>query len=64
MKEKIASYFGQRQVAILRYLLGAICVLFIGILIVVYLVAKQANPVFLDEKGKPIQTQGQTQNQY
>ncbi len=64
MKKKIASYFGEHQVAILRYMLKAICVLFIGILITVYFVAKQANPIFLDEKGKPVQSQSETQKQY
>lgn len=38
-------------------LLGGIMVLFIAIMITVYLIAKQANPVFLDEKGNPVQTQ-------
>lgn len=38
-------------------LLGGIMVLFIAIMITVYLIAKQANPIFLDEKGNPVQTQ-------
>jgi hypothetical protein len=38
-------------------MLGAIMVLFIGILVVVYFVAREANPVFLDEKGKPVESQ-------
>ncbi len=59
MRKEIATYFGEHQGAILQYVLGTICVLFIGILILVYLLAKQANPVFLDENGKPVQTQGE-----
>lgn len=38
-------------------MLGGIMVLFIAIMITVYLIAKQANPIFLDEKGNPVQTQ-------
>jgi hypothetical protein len=37
--------------AFLPKLLGGICVLFIGILIVCYYIARQANPIMLDEKG-------------
>ncbi len=37
----------------MKKLLGFIMVWFIGILIVCYIIAKQANPVFLDEHGKP-----------
>jgi hypothetical protein len=33
--------------------LGGVMTLFISILIVCYLIAKQANPVFLDEHGRP-----------
>jgi len=41
-------------------LLGGIMVLFIAIMITVYLIAKQANPIFLDEKGNPVQSQNET----
>lgn len=41
-------------------LLGGIMVLFIAILITVYLIARQANPIFLDEKGNPVQSQSDT----
>ncbi len=57
MKTKAADYFSKHQGSILKYLLGAIMLLFIGILITVYFVAKQANPIFLDEKGRPINSQ-------
>jgi len=36
-----------------KVLLGAVMTLFVTILIVCYAIAKQANPVFLDEHGKP-----------
>ncbi len=39
---------------VLLYVLPLVMVLFIGILIVVYVISKQANPIILDEKGKPI----------
>lgn len=64
MKKEISAYFAKHQGVILNYMLAGICVLFISILIVVYFVAKQANPVFLDEKGKPIQSQTDTPKQY
>jgi hypothetical protein len=39
-----------------KIFLGAIMALFIGILIVVYVITKQANPVLLDEHGRPIES--------
>ncbi len=57
MRKAIVDFWSEKQGVILRIMLSAIMVLFIGILIAVYFVAKQANPVFLDEKGKPVQTQ-------
>ncbi|CAN5488843.1 hypothetical protein BH10ACI3_BH10ACI3_25920 [soil metagenome] len=64
MKKEISAYFAKHQGVILNYMLAAIGVLFISILIVVYFAARQANPVFLDEKGKPVQTQTDTPKQY
>lgn len=64
MKNKISAYFAKHQGVILNYMLAGICVLFISILIVVYFVSKQANPVFLDETGKPIRSQTDTPKQY
>lgn len=64
MKKEISAYFAKHQGVILNYMLAGISVLFIGILIVVYFVAKQANPVFLDEKGRPVQTQTDSPRQY
>lgn len=36
-----------------KVLLGAVMTFFVAVLIVCYAIAKQANPVFLDEHGKP-----------
>jgi hypothetical protein len=36
-----------------KVLLGAVMTLFITILVVCYALTKQANPIFLDEHGKP-----------
>lgn len=46
----------------LTYLLGFVFLLFIGILVFAYVVTRQANPVFLDEHGKPLATQPATSN--
>lgn len=44
----------------LGYFLIFISALFIGILIFCYIVTKRANPIFLDEHGKPtLQNSGQ-----
>lgn len=43
-----------RKPAALTYFLGFVFSLFIGILIFCYVVTKRANPVFLDEHGKPV----------
>jgi hypothetical protein len=40
----------------LAYFLAFIFVLFIAILVVVYLITRQSNPVMLDEHGKPVAT--------
>ena len=60
MKQTTAN-FKQRK-AILPYVLGGIFLLFIVIMIGVYLIAKQANPIMLDEKGKPIETPKSSQS--
>jgi hypothetical protein len=44
----------RKKTAPLAYFLGAIFVLFIGILIFCYVVTKRTNPVFLDEHGKAV----------
>lgn len=53
MKAKIINFWTERQGHILQIVLGAIFILFILIMIGVYIVAKRANPVLLDEKGQP-----------
>jgi hypothetical protein len=42
---------------ILLYVLPLVMLLFIGILVLVYFVSKKANPIILDEKGKPVNAQ-------
>ena len=44
----------KKKHAPLTYFLGFVFVLFVGILIVCYVITKRANPVFLDEHGKPV----------
>ncbi len=39
-----------------KILLSAVFTFFIAVLIVCWMIAKQANPVFLDEHGKPVST--------
>lgn len=41
------------QGVFLIYVLAAIMVLFLGILVYVWIEAKKANPIMLDEHGKP-----------
>jgi hypothetical protein len=56
MRRRITHYLSRNQGAILIAALSLIVMLFIGILVTTYIVAKRANPVFLDESGKPVQT--------
>ena len=44
------------QGTLLQLILGGIMLLFFAIMVTVYFIARQANPIFLDEKGKPIQS--------
>jgi hypothetical protein len=44
----------QKQPAPLLYFLGFVFALFIGILVVCYVITKRTNPVFLDQHGKPV----------
>lgn len=55
--KRITSYLSRNQGKILTALLGLIFVIFIGILVTAYIVAKRANPVILDESGKPMNSQ-------
>ncbi len=58
MKQVVFKFWNEKQGTILQVVLGAIMVLFICIMIAVYLIARQANPIILDEKGKPLHSQG------
>lgn len=55
--KRITGYLSRNQGKILTALLGLIFVIFIGILVTAYIVAKRANPVILDESGKPMNSQ-------
>ena len=46
-----------KKQSFLTYFLGFVFVLFVGILIVCYVITKRTNPVFLDEHGKPVASQ-------
>ena len=58
----INEFFKAKQGTLLQLVLGGIMVLFIAIMVTVYFIAKQANPIFLDEKGRPIQSQSGSQH--
>ena len=47
-----------RRSPFLIFFLAFVSAIFIGILIFVYIVTKQANPVMLDDKGRPQQSEG------
>ena len=53
----IATNPRPRQGSPLIYFLGVVMAIFIGILIVCYVITKRTNPVFLDEHGKPVNSQ-------
>lgn len=52
-----AQFLSRHQGTILKLLLSLIVAIFVTILISAYLISKRANPVFLDENGKPVNTQ-------
>lgn len=56
-EEKRENFFKEKQGTILQMLLGGAILLFIAILITVYVVAKRANPIFLDEQGRPVNSE-------
>lgn len=62
MRKDLATFFSEHQGRILHFVLAASMVFFIAFLIVVYFVAKSENPVFLDEKGKPLQSQTESRS--
>lgn len=57
MIKRISSYLARQQGKILTFLLGLVVVIFIGILVSAYIIAKRANPIILDENGKPMNAQ-------
>ncbi len=57
MTRTIASFLGRKQGSILQALLGIIIAVFLGILVTIYFVAREANPILLDEHGKPLNAQ-------
>lgn len=62
MRRTVTDFFSAHQGLILQIILGVVMVLFIGILITTYVVAKRANPIFLDESGKPVGSQTDTRS--
>lgn len=53
MKKAILNFWSARQDKIVQIALAAIMLLFFSIMIGVYVIARRANPILLDEKGKP-----------
>lgn len=62
MKKAITTFFSENQGRLVQGALAAITVIFIGILIAAYFVAKSANPIFLDEKGRPLDSQSSSRS--
>ena len=46
-----------RSVAPLKIVLGAVFVFFCSILVLVFVATRRANPVMLDQQGKPMNSQ-------
>lgn len=57
MTKRITNYLSRQQGKILIFLLGLVATIFISILVAAYIIAKRANPIMLDENGKPVNTQ-------
>ncbi|MFN0112794.1 MAG: hypothetical protein ACKVZH_28375 [Blastocatellia bacterium] len=57
MSKRIGGYLSRQQGKILTFVLGLVVVIFIGILVTAYIIAKRANPIILDETGKPVNAQ-------
>ena len=54
MTKRFRNYLARQQGKILMALLGLVVVIFIGILVMSYIVAKRANPFLLLETGRPV----------
>jgi hypothetical protein len=57
MKNTVINYLSERQDKVVQIALALIMVLFLTIMVGVYVIARQANPILLDEQGKPRQSQ-------
>jgi len=53
----IANFLSRYQGKILVFVLSLVFVIFVGILVTAYIISKRANPIMLDETGKPVNTQ-------
>lgn len=53
----LKKFFVERQDIVVQLYLGFVFLVFIGILIMAYVIAKRANPILLDQQGKPINSQ-------
>ena len=62
MRKKLNDFYDRHPGVVWQLMMGGIMALFICIMIAVYLIAKQANPVILDEKGKPLHPESRTHN--
>jgi hypothetical protein len=57
MRRQITQYISQKQGTILMLTLSFVILLFIAILVAIYIAAKRANPIILDENGRPVNAQ-------
>ena len=53
-RSALAGTADRKRVAPLTVLLAVVFVMFCGILVFVYVATKRANPVMLDQQGKPL----------
>ena len=53
MSTQVIELDRRQRPAALLYVLAAAMLLFLGILVYVWIAAKKANPIMLDEHGKP-----------
>ncbi len=52
--KKLFTFVATRQDLVLKAYFVFVVILFLSILVAAYVIAKRANPILLDEKGKPI----------
>jgi len=58
---KSYSQVARRQTSPLMYFLMLVSLIFIGILIFAYIVTKRTNPIYVDERGNPVNSQSAQQ---